>query len=99
FDPAKVMNDIDQPILIVQGGLDTQVPPSNADRLEELARARKKGRAVDVVRVPGINHLLVPATTGEADEYAGLKDKKVSPEVPQAIATWLQKTLPAASSR
>ena len=36
FDPAKVMPDIDQPVLIVQGDLDAQLPPSNADRLEEL---------------------------------------------------------------
>jgi hypothetical protein len=28
---------------------------------------------VDLVKVPGINHLLVPATTGEVDEYATLK--------------------------
>ena len=41
-DPAKIMPDVRQPILIVQGELDTQVVPSNADRLEALARARKK---------------------------------------------------------
>ena len=57
FDPAKVMKDVDQPILIVQGMLDTQVPPSNADTLETLARARRKAGPVDVVKVPGVNHL------------------------------------------
>ena len=40
-DPAKVMPSVRQPILIVQGALDTQVDPSNADRLADLARARK----------------------------------------------------------
>jgi len=92
-DPAKVMPDVKQPLLIVHGSLDTQVEPSNADRLEALARKRKNSPPVEVARVAGVNHLLVPATTGEADEYASLKDKNVSPNVIEPIVTWLQKTL------
>jgi len=88
------MSDIKQPILIVQGLLDTQVAPANADRLEQLAKARKRSAPVDVVRVPGVNHLLVPAVTGEADEYATLTDRAVSPAVSGAIRDWLTKTLP-----
>jgi pimeloyl-ACP methyl ester carboxylesterase len=93
FDPAKVMPDVRQPILIVQGELDTQVSPSNADRLEALARKRKNNPPVDVVKVPGVNHLLVPATTGEVDEYASLTGEHVSPAVTTAVVSWLQKTL------
>lgn len=96
FDPAKVMSSIDQPVLIVQGSLDTQVPPDNADKLEAMANARKRAKPAEVVRVPGINHLLVPATTGEADEYARLPDKHISPAVPRSLAAWLQKILPGA---
>lgn len=92
FDPARVMKDVEQPLLVVQGQLDTQVPPDNADKLEALAKARKKG-TVEVVKVPGINHLLVPAQTGEVDEYGRLGDASVTPEVTGAIAGWLQKTL------
>jgi len=93
YDPAKVMQEVDQPLLIVQGALDTQVPPENADKLEALARSRKKAGPVEVVKVPGINHLLVPATTGEVDEYGKLGDVSVSPQVTTAVATWLNKTL------
>jgi len=96
FDPAKLMADVKQPLLVVQGLLDTQVQPSNADRLETLAGVRKKAGPVEVVKVPGINHLLVPATTGEADEYATLKDRQVSPVVGDAVALWLKKTFAAA---
>ena len=92
-DPAKLVADVRQPLLIVQGQLDTQVEPANADRLETLARARKKAPAPEVIKVPGVNHLLVPATTGEVDEYATLKDKQVSRQVSDAIVTWLKKTL------
>jgi uncharacterized protein len=91
-DPAKILPDVRQPILIVQGELDTQVEPSNADRLEALARKRKNAPPVEVVKVPGVNHLLVPATTGEVDEYPALKDHQVSPAVTGAIMTWLTKT-------
>ena len=93
-DPAKLVQDVRQPLLVVQGELDTQVEPENADKLEALARKRKNAPPVEVVKVPGINHLLVPATTGEADEYGTLKDKQVSQVVTQAIVTWLKKTLP-----
>jgi len=95
FDPAKVMNDVRQPILIVQGDLDTQVEPSNADKLLALARARKKAPVSEAVKVPGINHLLVPATTGEIDEYGMLKDKRVSPAISTAIVDFLEKAVAA----
>jgi pimeloyl-ACP methyl ester carboxylesterase len=88
FDPARVMPKVKQPILILQADLDTQVPPSHADKLAELARARKKAPAVDVKHIPGINHLLVPATTGEIAEYDQLKDRTVSAAVAQAIDEW-----------
>jgi hypothetical protein len=92
-DPSKVMPNVKQPILIVQGELDTQVEPANADKLEALARKRKNAPPVDVVKVPGVNHLLVPAKTGEVDEYGTLTDKQVSANVTNAIVTWLKKTL------
>jgi len=92
-DPAKLVPRVRQPILIVQGMLDTQVEPANADRLEALARDRKPPATVDVVKVPDVNHLLTPATTGEMDEYATLPDKHVSPAVSAAVAEWLKKTL------
>jgi len=91
-DPAKVLPDLRQPILIVQGELDTQVAPAHADRLADLARQRKNARPVEVVKVPGVNHLLLPANTGEVDEYASLPDKRVSPAIAAAIVAWLQKT-------
>ena len=94
-DPSKIVPKVKQPILIVQGELDTQVEPLNADRLEQLTKTRKNGGAADVVKVPGVNHLLVPAKTGEVDEYATLKGEHVSPVVTGAITSWLNKTLTA----
>jgi uncharacterized protein len=94
-DPAKIVPDVRQPILIVQGELDTQVEPSNADRLAELAGKRKGAPPAQVVKIPGVNHLLVAAKTGEPTEYSSLPDKHVSPLVSNAVVAWLQKTLGA----
>lgn len=90
YDPAEFMEDIEQPILIVQGDLDRQVFPHHADKLAELARARDDKPEVDVVHLPGINHLLVPATTGEVSEYPTLKSKTVVPEVADRIAAFVR---------
>jgi pimeloyl-ACP methyl ester carboxylesterase len=90
FDPAKVMPNVRQPLIVIQGSLDTQVPPHHATRLGELANARKKAPKTDVVVIEGVNHLLVPATTGEVDEYSQLQDRKVSPKVVEKIVDWLK---------
>ena len=91
FDPAKVIKDVEQPILIVHGDLDRQVVIAHADKLAELA---KKGdsRSVEVITVRGVNHLLVPATTGEVSEYGALPDREVSRDVTGVITGWLRKT-------
>jgi fermentation-respiration switch protein FrsA (DUF1100 family) len=91
FDPARIMPQIKQPILIVQGDLDTQVPPHHAEQLAELARKRKNSPPVEAVHLPGVNHLLVKATTGEVQEYAQLQDKTISPDVATTIAEWLRR--------
>jgi pimeloyl-ACP methyl ester carboxylesterase len=97
FDPAKVLSKCHQPILIVQGEMDREVAPVNADRLETIARARQSraGQAVKVVKLPTLNHLLVPAPTGELDEYDHLADKTIGPGVATAIDAWLKDTMGA----
>ena len=92
-DPARLMARVRQPILVVQGELDTQVAPSNADRLAELAKARKPPLPADVVKVPGVNHLLAISITGEPEEYEKLPLKQISPAVSAAVVDWLKKIL------
>jgi pimeloyl-ACP methyl ester carboxylesterase len=94
FDPAPLIDKLDQPILVIQGALDTQVPPHHAEKLGAMANARKNVPKTEVVVVPGINHLLVPAKTGDVSEYGALPDRTIAPEVAAKIASWL-KGLPA----
>ena len=91
FDPARVVKDIRQPVLIVHGELDAEVPVSHMDRMAELAKT-SRSRAVAVVSVRGVNHLLVPAVTGDVDEYATLTDRTLSKDVTTAVTSWLAKT-------
>jgi pimeloyl-ACP methyl ester carboxylesterase len=98
FDPAKVVDDVDAPILIVHGDLDREIPVAHAERMADLAR-NGDSESVELVRVRGVNHLLLPAFTGEVSEYGTLTDRRISGDVTATIAAWLTKTLPAAPSR
>ncbi|HUF48109.1 MAG TPA: alpha/beta fold hydrolase [Vicinamibacterales bacterium] len=88
FDPARALDRIGQPILILHGTLDREVAVEEATRLEELA-LRKKNRRVQKALVTGANHLLAPATTGEVDEYASLGSAGLSPGAVAALVAWL----------
>ena len=96
FDPAEAMRRTNQPIFIVQGSLDTQVPPDQADRLEAMANSRKVNAVAPArkVVVPGINHLLVPAGTGEVEEYPSLPVKVVAAALTDPLIAWLKEVLP-----
>jgi len=89
FDPARVMTRVRQPLLILQGDLDVQLKPYHADRLADLARARKKSGSVEVKHFPSLNHLFVPAKTGEVSEYPTLYPATISPEVAKAVEGWV----------
>ena len=94
FDPDPLFRKVQQPILVLHGELDRQMPIHHAEELVQLARGRAKGRGSELVKFPTLNHLFVPATTGEVSEYATLKDVAVSPDVSAAVVGWLNKTLP-----
>lgn len=93
FDPARLMKDIRQPVLVVHGTLDTEVPPAHADRLAELARARKRKVPTDLLKIPDVNHLLVPARTGARSEYATLPDRRLAPAATAGIAAWMARQM------
>jgi pimeloyl-ACP methyl ester carboxylesterase len=93
YDPAKVLKDVKQPLLIVHGEIDREAPVDHAEKLAALAR-EGKSKSVDLVIVRGVNHLLAPAVTGNMTEYGTLTDRNVSKDVLTAVSAWLTKTLP-----
>ncbi len=72
------------------------MPAYHADRLAELARRarRSPADAVEVVKLPGVNHLLVRGKTGELDEYPSLSRQGLDPRVAQGTIEWLSRVLP-----
>jgi pimeloyl-ACP methyl ester carboxylesterase len=92
FDPAVAINKLKQPILIVHGALDREVPAAHADRLEAAAQARKNVAAARTRKAvaPSVNHLLTVAETGEVDEYDLLASKTLAPAVSAALVEWMK---------
>lgn len=84
FDPAKVIKDVDQPLLIVHGELDGQVPPAHAETLLALAKKRGPKRLAEVAVVPGVNRALA------IDQSSTVAAGATAP-----IAAWLTRTLSA----
>ena len=95
FEPARVIRNVRQPLLFVHGELDRQVPVEHVTRLSEAARKEGRSRSIEVVTVRGVNHLLVPATTGHTSEYASLPDRNVSKDASAVVSAWLEKTFKA----
>ena len=96
FDPAVVLQKVNQPLLVLHGSLDRELAPSHGERLATLARGRKKAApaATRHAVIAGANHLMVPATTGEIDEYGTLTSRTLMPDVAGTIASWLRDVVP-----
>jgi pimeloyl-ACP methyl ester carboxylesterase len=92
FDPARVVEDVGQPLLFVHGELDREIPVAHTERLSALAQKNSDSESIELVVVRGVNHLLVPAVTGEEREYGTLPDRHVSKDVTTAVTNWLTKT-------
>jgi pimeloyl-ACP methyl ester carboxylesterase len=94
FDPVKVLGKVEQPLLIVQGERDRQVAaPRHGQLLLDAARARKKKPEASLVTIEGVNHLFVPAETGDVTEYPLLQDKRISQKLADALVPWLKDKL------
>lgn len=90
FNPAVVLPKVEDPVLIIQGDRDRQVPLRHGQLLLDLARSRKANWPSELFVVEGVNHLLVPAPTGEVSEYPLLTDKNISPKVLEHVTGWLK---------
>jgi pimeloyl-ACP methyl ester carboxylesterase len=86
FDPIKAMSKVDQPVLIVQGLADADVPQAHADRLLAAARARKRPpTATQSALLPAVAHTLTPASSSSPTTLA--------PEAVAAVTGWLRSIL------
>jgi pimeloyl-ACP methyl ester carboxylesterase len=84
FNPTVTLKKVNQPVLILQGLADAELPRAHADQLAAAAQARKRPpQATTVALVPDVAHALTPAvgmTVGPAT---------LSTEVDAAVTHWL----------
>lgn len=96
YDPLPVLKSVRQPVLMLYGSLDHQVPPALNAGPARLALQGRKGSAVQLL--PGLNHLMFRARSGAVSEYAtiigGVDDTAL-----RALQRWLDARRPGDGSR
>jgi pimeloyl-ACP methyl ester carboxylesterase len=88
YDPATVLKKVTCPVLAVNGEKDIQVRPK--ENLEAITRALKTGgtKNYTIKELPGLNHLLQTAETGNISEY-GKIEETMSPTALKIIGDWI----------
>ena len=89
-DPAKVLENVNCPVLAINGEKDLQVPPK--ENLEAIRKALEKGGNTDIStqELLGLNHLFQESTTGAPSEY-GTIEQTFAPEALEVISSWILK--------
>lgn len=89
-EPGPVLRAVRQPILVLNGELDRQVPPAM-----DLAAIRTalQGNARAVVKeLPKLNHLFQTATTGSSTEYFAIEETMASIAL-DTVSDWILATV------
>ena len=87
YDPAPALADLQQPVLVLFGGLDVQVAADVNASAAEAALANNPDASVAIL--DGLNHLFQPATTGALSEY-GTLGQPFPAETITLIADWIE---------
>lgn len=93
YDPAKDMQNLRIPTLIIYGEKDRQVPPSL-----NLEKARKYAPKAEVKCYPGLNHLMQEAVTGDVEEYNSI-EQTISPAVLSDLLTFITATTKTSTTK
>lgn len=94
FEPADAIRRVRQPMLVVQGELDQQVPAYHAERLVRTASARSRREStVEVARLAGIDHRLTAVSSVVDTLDASTADLQVAPRVVDLLAAWINGVL------
>ena len=90
YEPAPVLQAVRQPILVLNGERDLQVP-ADLDLPPIRTALAANPRAV-VKELPGLNHLFQTAKTGSIEEY-GQIEETFAPAALDTIAGWIKTTV------
>jgi pimeloyl-ACP methyl ester carboxylesterase len=76
LDPREVAAGVRQPVLLVHGNTDRQVPPSHADELAAVLR-QAGAEPVQVQHLRDTDHLLLADVDGDPQGYVRLAERRV----------------------
>jgi fermentation-respiration switch protein FrsA (DUF1100 family) len=90
LDPAVYLRQLKTPVLVLNGSLDLQVDPAQNLPPIRAALGAAGNTDMELVELPGLNHLFQHATSGMPAEY-GTIEETMSPEVLDKVSTWVVK--------
>ena len=87
YDPLPALRKVKCPVLALDGERDLQVPAGN---LSNIAAALESGgnRDYEIVKLPGLNHLLQTCVTGTPVEYAQIQET-IAPVALDLMSGWI----------
>ncbi len=89
YDPSKDLSKVKCMVLAVNGAKDTQVDAkSNLAKIKEIL-TQIGNKSVEVKELPGLNHLLQTAGTGDVSEYETISET-MSPDAMNIISGWIK---------
>jgi len=86
YDPLPTLAKVRCPVLAINGSKDLQVLPER--NLAGIKAGLRDNPDVTVVELPGLNHLLQTADTGQVSEYATIEET-VSPLALTTVGDWM----------
>ena len=89
-EPGPVLQSVRQPILVLNGERDLQVPA--AMNLAAIRSALQGNPRAVVKELPALNHLFQTARTGAGSEYAEIEES-VAPLALETVSGWIRATL------
>ncbi len=89
YDPEKDLDKIKCAVLAINGDKDMQVNAAENLAVIKQLLTKNGNQNVEVKALPGLNHLLQTANTGQVDEYADIQET-MSPAAMQIISDWIK---------
>jgi len=89
YDPEIALSKVKCPVLAINGEKDMQVNAAeNLGRIKEIL-TKSGNKDFEVKAIPGLNHLLQTANTGDVSEYETIPET-MSPVAMNIICTWIK---------
>jgi len=89
YNPANDLSKVKCPVLAINGEKDTQVDAASNLKVIQETITKNGNKNVEVKTLPGLNHLLQTAKTGDVSEYEQLTES-ASPDAMKIIADWIK---------